>query len=94
MFLALGVFKATTTCLWLFDQSVAFQVLPEQTVEGAGSIVDFHALVNRGLIALVEAKSPKVMHKLGELLPRNAFEMRWTSGSSNLVSKIFSKVGV
>ena len=93
MLLTLGVFRATTTCLELFDQSV-FEVLPEQTVPGAGSIVDFHALVNNDLAVVVEAKSPKVMHKLGELLPQNGFEMRWTSGSRNLASKIFSKVGV
>jgi hypothetical protein len=66
----------------------------EQGVEEAKSIVDFHALVEDKIVAVVEAKSPKVMHRLGELQTQNAFEVRWTSGSGNLVSQIFSKVGL
>ncbi len=63
----------------------------------ARSIVDFHVLpvlVDNELVALVEAKSPTVMNRLGELLPENAFEIRWTAGSRSLVSLIFSKVGI
>jgi len=89
-----GVFEATRKCLRLFDQSSFFQVEAEQKIVGAGSIVDFHALVNDDIVAIVEAKSPKVMHKLGELLPQNAIEMKWMAGSTNLLFKIFSKVGV
>ena len=66
----------------------------EQRTEGARSIVDFYVLVNNDIVALIEAKSPNVMHTLGELLPQNSVEMTWTTGSTNLVSKIFSKVGV
>jgi len=92
MCLTSGVFNAARKCLWIFDQST-FRVLPEQRAEEGASIVDFHVLVNRNLVALVEAKSPRVMHKLDQLLPQNAVKIRWTSGSSNLVSRIFSKVG-
>ena len=87
-----GVFKATTKCLWEYDRS-EFEILPEQKVEVARSIVDFHVLVNDELVALVEVKSPTVMTNLGELLPENAFEIRWTAGSTSFVSQIFSKVG-
>ena len=64
----------------------------EQGVEGARSVVNFHALVDDKLVALVEVNSPTVMNKLGELLPQNAFEIRWTTGSTSLVSLLFSKV--
>jgi len=69
-------------------------VLAEQRVEGARSIVDFHALVDNNVVVLVEAKSPSVMDMLGNLLPPNSIEMTWVSGSKTLVSKIFSKVGM
>lgn len=36
---------------------------------GPRSVVDFYALGDDQLVALVEAKSPTVMNKLGELLP-------------------------
>jgi hypothetical protein len=68
-------------------------VLSEQKAEVAKSIVDFHVLVNDILVALVDVKSPTVMNKLGEMLPQNAFKIRWTPGSNKLVSLVFSKVG-
>jgi len=91
--LILGVSKAAAECLFEYDQS-NFEMTLEQRVEGARSVVDFHALVDDKLAALVEAKSPTVMNKLGELLPQNAFKIRWTAGSTNLVSLVFSKVGI
>jgi len=60
-----------TKCLWQYDRS-KFEMAAEQRVEGARSIVDFHALVNDKLVALVEATSPTVMNKLGKLLTQNA----------------------
>ena len=93
MLLILGVIKATTKCLWEYDR-LEFQILPEQNAEVAKLIVDFHGLVDNELVALVEVKSPTVMNKVGELLPENAFEIRWTAGSTSLVSLIFSKVGI
>lgn len=88
-----GVFSATQECLLQYGQ-LEFSTELEQGVEEAKSIVDFHALVEDKIVAVVEAKSPKVMHRLGELQTQNAFEVRWTSGSGNLVSQIFSKVGL
>ena len=82
-----------TKCLWQYDRS-KFKTLPEQKAEVAKSIVDFHVLVDGKLVALVEAKSPNVMNKLGELLPQNAFKIRWTTGSTSLVSLVFSNVGI
>jgi hypothetical protein len=92
MLLTLGVFNASTHCLWQYHRC-KFDILPKQKGEVGKSIVDFHALVDGKLVALVEAKSPTMMIKLGELLPQNAFEIRWTTGSTSLVSLVFSKVG-
>ena len=91
--LAVGVFKAAARCLWQYDRS-KFKKTAEQKVVGAKSAVDFHILVNDNFVTLVEAKSPTVMNKLSELLPENAFKIRWTAGSTNLVSLVFSKVGI
>ena len=93
MLLTLGVFNAAPYCLWQYRQC-KFSVRPEQKAEVGKSIVDFHALVDGKLVALVEAKSPTMMIKLGELLPQNAFKIRWTAGSTSLVSLIFSNVGI
>jgi hypothetical protein len=91
--LFLGVFKAAAQCLGEYDQS-EFEAVFEQKAEvAAKSIVDFHVQVNDKLVALVEAKSPTVMNKLGESLPQNPFKIRWTAGSSSLLSRVFSKVG-
>jgi hypothetical protein len=91
--LARGVFDAMERCPWDYGQS-NLDTPAEQRVQGAMTAVDSHVLVDGELVALVEAESPNVMNKLGELLAQNAFEMRWTSGSTSLVSSIFSKVGV
>ena len=69
------------------------QIDLEQKAEVANSFVDFHVLVDGKLVALVEAQSPTVMNMLGKLLPQNAFKIRWTTGSTSLVSLVFSKVG-
>ena len=74
--LDLGVFNAMARCLWEYDRS-KFRMPHEQRVGGVTSAVGFHILVNNKHVALVEAKSPSVMNKLGELLTQNAFKMRW-----------------
>jgi hypothetical protein len=91
--LEFGVFNATRECLEIYGDH-RFQALPEQRVEVARSIVDFHVLVNDQLVTLVEAKSPKVMAILGELLPEHSVRMRWTSGSTSLYERVLSKVTV
>jgi hypothetical protein len=91
--LILGVSTAAVACLFEYDQS-NFEMTLEQRVEGVRSVVDFHTLVDDELVALVEMKSPTVMNKLGELLPQNAFNIRWTAGSTSLVSLVFSNVGI
>jgi hypothetical protein len=88
-----GVFLAAGECLWQYDQ-LKFRTRVEQKVEGVRSVVDFHALVEGKLVAVVEAESPNVMDRLGELQTQSAFEVRWTAGSGSLVSRIFSKVGL
>ena len=92
-FLPTGVFNPMERCLWDYGHS-NLNTLAKQRVQGAMSAINSHILINSELMALVEAESPNVMNKFGELLAQNAFEMRWTSGSTSLVSSIFSKVGV
>ena len=91
--LYLGVFNAAAQCMGLYDR-LRFKVQAQQKVLGATSIVDFHILVNDVFVAVVEAKSPSVMHQLRLLLPQRHFKVRWTPGSKQLVSRIFSKVGI
>ncbi len=80
-----GVYMATEKCLSIYGIHT-FDAPSEQRVDGAGSAVE--------LVVLVEAKSPRVMCKLGEVLPRSGFRMRWTRGSPSLASRVISKVRV
>jgi hypothetical protein len=66
----------------------------QQRVPVANSIFDFHVLVDDEVVAVVEAKSPSVMNALGRMLPQHGFELSWTEGSTNLVSRIFLNVGI
>ncbi len=91
--LDLGVYMATEKCLWIYGGH-DFDAPSEERVDGARSAVDFHVEVDHQLVVLVEAKSPRVMHKLGAALPRSGFRMRWTHGSQSLVSRVISKVRV
>ncbi|KAF8227898.1 hypothetical protein L208DRAFT_1067652, partial [Tricholoma matsutake] len=84
-----GLFEATRRCLGEYDQSY-FEPAKEQLVEGGSSKVDYDALVNGEPKALLEAKSPSVMKKVGELLPPRGIELKWVSRQS-LVPKILSK---
>jgi alpha-D-ribose 1-methylphosphonate 5-triphosphate synthase subunit PhnL len=89
----MGVFNATAKCLWAYDQ-LDFVTQAQQRVPVANSIVDFHLLVDDEVVAVVEAKSPSVMNALREMLPQRGFELSWTKRSPNLVSRIFSNVGI
>ena len=91
--LDLGVFMMTWRCLRKYDQC-KFEALSEQKVAVTRPAVDYYVLINGKPVTLIEAKLPRVMDKLGELLPQNGFKMRWTPGSSILTSLVFSKVGV
>jgi hypothetical protein len=88
-----GVFNAAIGCLWEYDH-LRFLAEAQQGVQGAKSMVDFYVLVDGEVVALVEAKSPSVMNMLHELLPEHGFELKWTNGSTNLVSLIFLKVSI
>ena len=85
-----GFFEATRRCLGECGP-YRFKTAKEQSVEGGSSKVDFHALVNGEPKALLEAKSPSVMKKAGELLPPRGIELKWDCRQS-LVSKILSQV--
>lgn len=62
----------------------------EQSVKGCRSRVDYIALVDKEPKALVEAKSPSVMKKAGELLPPHGIELKWDH-NPGLIPKILSK---
>ena len=85
-----GFFEATRRCLGECGP-YSFDTDKEQSVEGGSSKVDYDAQVNDESMALVEAKSPSVMKKVGELLPPRGIELKWVCGQS-LVPKILSNV--
>ena len=86
-----GFFEATRRCLGECGP-YRFKTTKEHSVEGGSSAVDYDALVNDESKVLLEAKSPSVMKKAGELLPPRGIELKWVCGQS-LVPKILSKVG-
>ena len=86
----MGFFQATRRCLGECGP-YHFQTAKEHSVEGGSSQVDYNALVNDESMVLVEARSPSVMKKVGELLPPHGIELKWVCGQS-LVPKILSKV--
>ena len=89
-----GFFEATRKCLGRCSPGpYRFRTATEQSVEGGSSKVDYVALVNDEPKALVEAKPPSVMKRVGELLPLRGIELKWVCGQS-LVPKILSKVSV
>jgi hypothetical protein len=85
-----GIFVATGKCLWEYEQS-RFRTTQEHLAERGGSKVDYVVLVDREPKGLVEAKSPSVMKKVGDLLPSHGIELRWVRGQP-LVAKILAKV--
>ena len=84
-----GLFEATRRCL---GECGPYRVktAKEQSVDGVSSKVDYDVLVNDESKVLLEAKSPSVMKKVGELLPPRGIELKWDCGQS-LVPKILSK---
>ena len=85
-----GFLQATRKCLLLCGP-YEFETDKEKSVEGGSAKVDYEALVNDKLRALLEAKSPMVMKIAGELLPSRGIELKWVHGQS-LVPKLLSKV--
>ena len=86
-----GVYKAARACLLVYGRH-RFKTNKENSVEGGTSKVDYVLLVNDDKRALCEAKSPSVMHRVGELLPKRGIELMWIRGQS-LISKNFANVG-
>ena len=85
-----GFFEATRRCLGEYGP-YRFKTAKEQSVEGGSSKVDYNVLVNDESKALLEAKSPSVMKKVGAELPGRGIELKWVCRQS-LVPKILSKV--
>ena len=83
-----GVYEAAAACLTLYGRHY-FDTLEE---EGGSSKVNFVLLVDGHKSALCEAKSPSVMHNVGEALPEHGIGLTWHRGQS-LIPKIFTKVG-
>jgi hypothetical protein len=68
-------------------------IIRETAVEGGSSKVDYVMQANDADKVLVEAKSPSVMNKLGELLPPHGIELTWAVAQS-LVPKVLAKVSM
>ena len=86
----MGVYSAAHGCLSVYGGH-GFVTNKENTVEGGTSKVDYVLLVDDNKLALCEAKSPSVMHKVGEELPERGFKLDWIRGQT-LIPKIFTKV--
>jgi hypothetical protein len=71
----------------------SFETAVEQSVPGARSKVDYVAVVDDIVRALCDAKSPSVMKRAGELLPRRGIKLKWVTGQT-LIPKLLSKVSV
>jgi hypothetical protein len=87
----MGVYQAARRCLFVLYGRHRFKTDKENSVEGGSSKVDFVLLVNDNKLALCEAKSPSVMHKVGRLLPERGIELTWFRGQS-LIPKFFANV--
>jgi hypothetical protein len=85
-----GFFEAARRCLVKYNR-YSFEPTVEQSVPGAGSKVDYVAVVDDMARALCDAKSPSVMKRAGELLPRRGIELKWVGGQT-LIPKLLSKV--
>ncbi|KIL58963.1 hypothetical protein M378DRAFT_27259 [Amanita muscaria Koide BX008] len=81
-----GVLQALTPCLWVYG-GYHFQNILEQVADGGSSKVDYVLQVNHEDEVLVEAKSPSVMKRVGELLPPRGIELTWARRQT-LVPKI------
>ena len=87
----MGVYRATARVLTLYGHH-SFTTLRENSVERGSSRVDYVLAVDNQGCALCDAKSPSVMHNIGERLPEYGFELTWRRGQT-LIPKIFTKVG-
>ncbi|KAM6496456.1 hypothetical protein JOM56_009162 [Amanita muscaria] len=87
-----GVLQALTPCLWVYG-GYRFQNILEQVAEGGSSKVDYVLQVNHEDEVLVEAKSPSVMKRVGELLPPRGIELTWARRQT-LVPKVLAKAAL
>ena len=88
-----GFLAAANACLWKYGRHF-LDIERECAAEGGRSRVDYVSLLDQKNAALIEAKSPSVMKKAGELLPLSGILLTWVSGFKALVPKILQKVGV
>jgi hypothetical protein len=90
--LNIGFLDAAQKCLSICGDDT-FEPLHDASVKGGSSKVDYVALVGGEERALIEAKSPSVMRRLGELLPDLGFTLTWQNNSSeSLEQKILTNV--
>jgi hypothetical protein len=85
-----GVFRAARGCLSKYGGH-RFKARKENSGEEGSSRVDYVLLVDNDRKVLCEAKSPSVMHKVGQLLPRHGIKLEWFRGQS-FIARIFAKV--
>jgi hypothetical protein len=87
-----GFLAAANACLWKYGRHF-LDIERECAAEGGRSRVDYVSLLDQKNAALIEAKSPSVMKKAGELLPLSGILLTWVPGEVKaLVPKILQKV--
>ena len=87
-----GVLRALGSCMWLCGR-YRLRLNIEQVAGRGTSKVDYVVNVDGKDEALVEAKSPSVMKKVGELLPPRGIELTWARRQS-LVPTILAKASM
>ncbi|KAF5379222.1 hypothetical protein D9615_005925 [Tricholomella constricta] len=87
-----GVLEAIADCLWEYG-AYDFLAAAENVADRGSSKVDYVVQVDGEDKALVEAKSPSVMKKVGESLPPRGVELTWARGQS-LVRRILAKAAL
>src|SRR5258708_1573879 len=92
MLLHTGVYKAVRGCLFLYGRH-SLNINLEDSVERGSSKVDYVLLVDNDKLSLCEAKSPSIMHAVGQVLPERGIELKWVRDQS-LIPKIFARVSM
>lgn len=86
-----GVLKAAAYCSQEISAEEAY-FEPEHAVTRGHSKVDYLGSLGEKPVVLVEAKSPTVMMRMGELLPTHGISLKWVT-EEPLVPRVFQKVG-
>ena len=70
-----GVYRAARGCLFVYGRH-RFKTDKDNSVEGGSSEVDYVLLIDTDELALREAKSPSIMHKVSKVLLQRGIKLK------------------